>query len=69
MILEDTAAVKRSKKTGSMMLEMLALVCAHPAERSIGVSVTYSHRHYPGDEDARFLERAEKVLGSVELTK
>lgn len=66
-LAEDNAALKRSRLTGHMLLEMLALTCAHPKDNTIGVNVAYSHRYYPGQKDDRFLEKASSVLNSVEF--
>lgn len=67
-VAEDNAAVKRSGRSGAMILETLTLTCAHPRSRGVAVNVAYSHRHYPGDEDARFTAKAEEVFGSVRFT-
>ena len=68
MVAEDHAAVKRSGKTGYMVLEALTLTCAHPKDNSIGLNVTYSHRYYPEQKDSGFLEKASNVLNSVEFS-
>ena len=68
MVAEDHAAVKRSGKTGYMVLEALTLTCAHPTDNNIGVNVTYSHRYYPDQKDSGFLEKASNVLNSVEFS-
>jgi hypothetical protein len=65
LVAEDNAAVKRSGKSGSMILAALTLTCAHPKNKSVGVNVSYSHRYYPGQEDAGFVEKATNVLDSV----
>lgn len=62
---EDKAAVKRSGKSGYMLLEMLTLVCAHPNNKSVGISISYSHRYYPGQSDPEFVNKATSVLNSV----
>jgi hypothetical protein len=51
-----------------MNLEMLTLVCAHPRDKRVGVTVFYTQRSYPGQEDPAFLEKATTILNSVELT-
>jgi len=51
-----------------MRLEILTLVCAHPKNTQICVTVACSQRSYPGQEDPEFLEKATAVLNSVELT-
>ena len=67
LITEDHAAVKRSNDSRDMILEALTLSCAHPSDKNFGIHVTYSHRHYPGNEDAAFVETGMSVLNSVEL--
>ena len=67
-VLVDHAAAKRSGQPGDMNLEMLTLVCAHPKDKRVGVTVFYTQRSYPGQEDPAFLEKAITILNSVELT-
>jgi hypothetical protein len=67
MVTVDHAAVKRSGNTGDMILEALTLSCAHPSEKTVAIHVTYSHRHYPGQDDPAFMEKGSAVLNSVEL--
>jgi hypothetical protein len=67
MVIEDRAAVKRTNDSRDMILEVLTLSCAHPSDKSVGIHVTYSHRHYPGQEDPAFIEKGMSVLNSVEL--
>ena len=50
-----------------MVLEALALTCAHPKDQSVGVTVVYSRRYYPDKQDPGFLEKALTVLDSVEF--
>lgn len=68
-VAEDNSAVKRSGKSGNMILEVLTLTCAHPKGKNVGVNVTYSHRHYPDQDVGDFLEKAMSVLDSVEFTE
>jgi hypothetical protein len=68
MVTEDRAAVKRSGKSGDMVLEALTLTCAHPKDKNVGVSIIYSQRYYPGQRDSAFFEKATSVLKSVEFT-
>ena len=68
MVSEDRGAVKRSRQTENMILEVLVLTCAHPSDKRVGVSVAYSQRHYPGQGDPAFFEKATRILNSVKLT-
>lgn len=66
-VMIDHAANNRSGKRGDMGLESYILVCVHPKDKSVGVHLMYSQRHWPGQEDPQFLEKATKVLDSIEL--
>lgn len=68
LVTEDNAAVKRSGKSGSMILEALTLSCAHPKNENVVVEITYSHRYYPGQGDAAFIEKATSVIDSAEFS-
>jgi hypothetical protein len=68
MMAEDHAAVKRSGKSGDMVLEMLTLTCAHPKNRNVGISVIYSQRYYSDQRDSAFVEKGTSVLNSVEFS-
>jgi hypothetical protein len=68
-VTEDNSAVKRSGRAGNMILEALTLTCVHPKDKNIGVNISYSHRHYPEQEDVHFIEKAMSVLDSVEFTE
>lgn len=67
-VAEDHGAVKRTERTGHMVLERLSLICVHPKDKRAGVKVTYSQRYYPSDRDPQFLEKAASVMNSVEFT-
>lgn len=69
LVTEDHAAVKRSATPGDMLLEALTLTCPHPSNRQAGVNVMYSQRSYPAQRDPAFLEKAARVLDSIELTE
>jgi hypothetical protein len=66
-VVEDTAAAKRTTKTGSMILEALSLTCPHPKDAAVGVHVTYSHRYYPEQKDSAFKEKALHLFDSMEF--
>jgi hypothetical protein len=67
VLSEDTAAVKKSERPGSMMVELLTLTCSHPKDKVVGVNIVYSHRYFPEQKDPRFAEKATSVLSSVEF--
>jgi hypothetical protein len=68
-LAEDRAAVKRSTRSGNMILEVSTLTCAHPDDRSVGISIIYSQRYYPGQGDPDFKKKAEEIIKSVEFTR
>ena len=68
LITEDSGAAKRTATAGAMVLEVATLTCAHPGRAGLGISVIYSHRYYAGQADPAFMEKADRVMGSVELT-
>lgn len=68
LVTEDTGAVKRTSTVGPMILEVAALVCAHPGNRILGISIIYSHRYYPGQADPAFMQKADQVINSIEFT-
>lgn len=65
MLASDNAAVKRSSNSGDMLLEIATLICRHPKNNKIGISVVYSQRYYKGAKTPGFLENANIVLNSV----
>jgi hypothetical protein len=67
-VAEDRGASKKTSRRDPMVLEMVTLTCAHPRSEGVGVNVSYSHRHYPGDEDKMFMRKADEVLASVDFT-
>jgi hypothetical protein len=55
--LVEVAERTSTDGTGSpvnMMLETLTLICPHPKDPSRGISMGYSHRHFPEDVDPQF---------------
>lgn len=68
MVTEDLSAIKSSGRSGGMILEAAALTCAHPKDKSVGISVIFSQRYYPGEGDPAFIDKALSVLNSVEFT-
>lgn len=68
MVTEDLSAIKSSGRSGGMILEALALTCAHPKDKKVGISVIFSERYFPGERDPAIVEKATSVLNSVEFT-
>ena len=67
-VIEDHAPARRSSRTGPMILEIYAITCAHPGNRTTGVTVGYSERYYPGHRDPQLETSAAKLLATVTLT-
>lgn len=67
MLVVDNAAAKESEQGAEMMLKSDSLICAHPQDKSVAVSITYSHRYYPSRQTFGFRDRANSVIESVRL--
>ena len=67
LITEDREPVKRTKRTGAMVLEAASLTCAHPRNPRLGIHVVYSHRYYAGQSDPAFIEKADRLMRGVEF--
>lgn len=68
--LSRVEAAERSTSDGTgspvnLMLETLTLVCPHPKDPSRGISMAYTHRHYPEDVDPQFPEDAAKFMQTL----
>ena len=68
--LSRVEAAERSTSEGTrspvnLMLEILTLICPHPTDPSRGISMAYSHRHYPEDVDPEFTEDAAKFMQTL----
>lgn len=66
-IVVDSSAVKAMRKTENMVLESIAITCAHPKNSAVGINVSYSQRHYRENSESNFREKAARVLNSVEF--
>jgi hypothetical protein len=66
-VAEDTTAVKRTATPGSMVLEVMTRSCAHPKNPNFAVTLVYSHRYYPEHADAKFADKADQLLSSMEF--
>lgn len=58
----DRTAATATGPTVNTTVETLTLTCAHPRDRTTGISVTYAHRHYPEDKDPQFIEKGSRIL-------
>ncbi|ATX81182.1 hypothetical protein Ga0123462_0307 [Mariprofundus ferrinatatus] len=65
IVTEDHGAVKRSATDGFMILEIYALVCRHPENRSAAVSVDYSQRYYAQNRNSDIESKAISLIDSV----
>jgi len=68
MQLEDQEALTYSGNRVFMAREVLSLTCIHPKHPNVAVNVTYSYRHPFDQKEPKFIEKAEKVLSSIEYT-
>jgi len=67
IVAEDRQPQTRSKRTGHMILEIASINCVHPDHPSVGVNITYSQRYYPGHQDPRFADKADRIFGTLEF--
>jgi hypothetical protein len=67
VVMEDNAAASQVGKQGMMIQEAAGLICIHPKDKTLAVSLGCSHRYYPAQRDPMFLEKATRVLDSVEF--
>ena len=51
----------------NMMLETMTLVCPHPDNRAHGLSMAYSHRHFPEDVDPQFAQDGALFVQSLKF--
>jgi len=65
---EDMHPQRRDGRSGSMILRIATLICMHPRSNGVAITVSYSHRHNPGEDDPLFEERATNVISSVRFT-
>ena len=66
-VMTDHAANNRSGTRGDMDLESYTLVCIHPKDKGVAVHLMYTQRHWPGQGDPQFLEKATTIFDSVAL--
>jgi hypothetical protein len=65
---DRASAVPKGQK-GPLIVESMAILCAHPEDRRIGINVTYSQWHPPGKEDPDFAHKAAALAESLEFEK
>jgi hypothetical protein len=64
----EVAERTTAEVTGSpvnMMLETLTLICPHPKDRSRGINMAYSHRHFPEDVYPQFSDDAATLMQNL----
>ena len=66
-VFEDHAPVRHTSRTGHMILEGYFLMCTHPRNPAVAITVGFSQRYYPGSRDPQLEKSAETLLGSVTL--
>lgn len=68
-LIEDNAALKRTGERTPMLREIRALVCIHPGNSTVAVTLTYSHRYQPGYRDTEFITKTDAVFRSLAFSK
>ncbi|MEX0958342.1 MAG: hypothetical protein WDZ63_03555 [Burkholderiales bacterium] len=68
MLVEDHEGERAARTIGAILLETLTLICPHPSDNRLGVSLTYSHRFYPEDRDRQLAAKGMAMFESLEFT-
>lgn len=63
----DRTAVTHADVPEYMIMEIVELSCIHPTNANMAINVSYSHRHYPDQNNPGLLEKAETLFNSVEF--
>ena len=68
--LSRVEAAERSTSVGTgspvnTMLETMTLICPHPKDPLRGISMAYSHRHFPEDVDPRFSQDSAMLMQTL----
>ena len=61
----ERAAADVSGSPVNTMLETLTLICPHPGDPSHGISLAYSHRHFPEDVDPQFAQDGAMLMQTL----
>ena len=64
----EAAPVKASGKSGYMIIELVYISCFHPRDRLTGIRIDYSQRYYPNHQDPNFLDKANAIFNTIEVT-
>lgn len=67
MVANDNAAAQYSGEVKSMIMENIGFGCQHPSDKRIVIYLTFSYRHFPGNDDPALMDKAEKLFQSVEF--
>jgi hypothetical protein len=68
MLVEDHEGERMARTIGAVLLETLTLICPHPADRQLGVSLSYSHRFHPEDRDRQLIPKGNAMFESLEFS-
>ena len=68
--LSRVQAAERATSEGAgspvnMMVETMTLICPHPKDPLLGISMAYSHRHFPEDVDPQFSEDGAMLMQTL----
>jgi hypothetical protein len=65
----DKDPLTRSRRKGSMILEIMGFTCLHPQDRKKGVIISHSKRYFPGQKTERITERSWELFRSLAFEK
>ena len=68
-ISKDSAAQLQGGETAEMLLENIGYHCMHPKNRTVGVNMEYSLRHYLETTYAAFAGNANEFFNNIKFTE
>jgi hypothetical protein len=60
--------IKAPGKSEYMIVELAYISCFHPRDRLIAIGIDYSQRYYPNHQDPHFLDKANAIFNTIEVT-
>lgn len=68
-ISKDKAAQIQGGETAEMLLENIGYHCIHPKNKTVGVNIEYSLRHYSDTTYAAFAKHANEFFNNIKFTE
>jgi hypothetical protein len=68
MLVEDHDGERTARTIGALLLESVTLICPHPADGTLGVSLSWSHRFHPEDRDRQLVQKGMAMFDTIEFS-